>query len=1113
MFRLHTSNDAAKLANALGKQLCAARDNPLLPAQVLVPQAGLRRWLQVHLGEQLGVLANVAFVPPAQFTWDLLRAARPDLLERSPFDVEVLRWHVYALLGERLDGAALAPLRDYLAGDGDPLRRYALALELARAYERMQGYRREKLLAWERGDDAGDWQAELWRRLLPRVGGASRAARVDNWLRRFDPEFPPGRFDEKPVPPGLPESFACFACSNVSPDVLRMLAVAGRHCDVDFYLPLPSRGYLGDTPTRRHEVWQWLRDQQDGNPLITSQGGALAGFIELLYGYQHVQPDEEIDAFDDGIERDTLLGRVRDDILKHAAPADDGRKALPDHSLQVHACHTPLREVQTLHDALLALFDDKRFDPPLQPRDVAVMLPDIASYAPAIEAVFGGIGREDPRWLPYNLGDAGAAALHPVAQLFLNLLDAPASRWDASELLDVLSVPGVMRRFDLDADAVARLARRIRDAGVRWGEDEHARADCGDYREFSWAFGLDRMLAGFACGDGGASGLCGDTAPAAGIEGEAFGHLDAVLAVLTTWRRLRDESLRPRTATRWQAFLNETLDSLYQHDPRDTAETRAIDRIRAALQALALACRAAAPEPDLHWPEVRAFLRDALATADPRQYLFTGGITFCGMVPLRVVPFRVICLLGMDEAAFPRRESNGLDPLLADRRAGIAEKGDRDVRADDRLLFLQLLAAARDVFYVTWIGRDVHSNEALPPSVVVSELQDMVRDHYLLPPADEDARKRQQKMLPQVAPLHPFDRALFAQNPADARSFHAEWRPAANAPRRGVDALPPFAGAPLPAPAKPTRDVTLTELKRFFDDPARGYLQGGLQLRLPRDAEEDADLEPLQPDHPLLRYDLANALLAGGATATADEKNLLRAQGRLPPGGLADAALAIARDRADALRTAIDRFTHDAPCLDDNTASVTLDDGTQLAGTVTEVYPAGLVRCAPAGLSGKRLLRAWLDTLFVAAATRAAVTCRVLWLDGTAVEARDLIVRDPAEACAELALMVDAWRTGQRQPLPLFPDAALLAFNELSRKKPDASEDEARDFFMARLAEMAGKPDDDNGFGGVRDFDKPSVQLAWRGIAIDPSDIALATRLYDTAAAFFPALHPVPEQP
>jgi exodeoxyribonuclease V gamma subunit len=1104
MFRLHTSNDAAKLADALGEQLCAARDNPLVPARVLVPQAGLKRWLQVHLAEHKGVIANVEFTAPAQFAWELLRAARPELPERSPFDVEVLRWHLYVLLGERLDGAALAPLREYLSSVTDPLRRFALSLELARVYERMQGYRREKLLAWERGADPGHWQAELWRRVLPRVGGMSRAARVDDWLRRFDPEYPPGGFEEKPAPPGLPGSFACFACSNVSPDVLRMLAVAGLHCSVDFHLPLPSRGYLGDTPTGRREVWQWLRDKQGGNPLITSQGGALAGFIELLYGYRHVQPDDEVDLFDDGIDRTTLLGRVRDDILDHAAPGDDRSTALPDDSIQFHACHTPLREVQTLHDALLAMFEK---DSTLQPRDVAVMAPDIALYAPAIEAVFGGIERGDPHWLPFNLGDAGAAALHPVAQLFLDLLDAPGSRWEANALLDVLAVPGVMRRFDLDSDAVTRLSRRLRDAGVRWGEDERARAGCGDYREFSWAFGIERVLAGFAVGDAAATELVGDTAPVQGVEGSAVADLDAVLAILETWRKLRDESPHPRTAAVWQAFLNATLDGLYQPDRRDTAELRALERIRGALATLARDCGAADADLVLPWADVRAFLRDALGAADPRQYLFTGGITFCGMVPLRVVPFRVICLLGMDEAAFPRHEANGLDPLLADRRAGHAGRGDRDVRADDRLLFLQLLAAARDTFYVSWVGRDAHTNEARPPSVVVSELLDMLKQGYLLRAADEAARKAQSASLPRVAPLHPFDAALFGANGEPPRSFQVPWRPAAAARRRSVDALPPFASCALPPPATPDNEIRLDELKRFFDDPARGFLEGTLQLRLPRDADEDADLEPLQPDHPLLRYDLASALLEHGDADAARARKLLRAQGRLPPGGLADAALDIARERADRLRAAIDAFTRGEPRLDDITARVQLDPGTWLSGTVTGMHPAGLVRYSPGGLSGKRVLRAWLDTLFVALVRDAGTLCRFLWVDGGDVEERDLKVAGAAEAHAQWSRLVAAWRDGLRQPLPLFPEASLAAFRPERKKPSSLDEDEARADFIDALAKIAANADDDGPYAHGRDFDKPSVRLAWRGIAITREDTALAARLYDTACALFPRLH------
>src|SRR5690242_5575777 len=519
MFRLHTSNDAAKLADVLGEQLCAARDNPLVPARVLVPQAGLKRWLQVHLAELLGVIANVEFTPPAQFAWELLRAARPELPERSPFEVEVLRWHLYVLLGERLDGAALAPLREYLSADDDPLRRFTLSFELARVYERMQGYRRDTLLAWEHhGSNRGggdDWQAELWRRLLPRVGGVSRAARVGEWLRAFDPEYPAGSFDEKSAPPGLPQHLTCFACANVSPDVLRMLAVAGRHCDVDFHLTLPTTGYLGDTPRSRREARAHLSEKDGGNPLIISLGGAAAEFVELLYGYEHVQPDEESDLFDGHIARSTLLGRVRGDILEHRGARNDERVSVPDDSLQFHACHTELREVQTLHDRLLAML---AADPTLKPREIAVMMPDVAAYRPAVEAVFGSLSDHDPRYIPYNLGDLAAGAAHPAARLFLSLLDAPTSRWRLSEILDVLAVPGVMRRLDLDASELEQLSRQLKESGVRWGEDEHARAQVGGYREFSFAFGLDRMLAGFACGDEDEALVAG-IAPLAGVEG------------------------------------------------------------------------------------------------------------------------------------------------------------------------------------------------------------------------------------------------------------------------------------------------------------------------------------------------------------------------------------------------------------------------------------------------------------------------------------------------------------------------------------------------------------------------------------------------------------------
>ena len=1088
MFRLVTANNAARLADALGESLCGRRDDPLAPARVLVPQSGIRRWLQVYLAERLGVIANVEFTPPAQFTWELLRAARPDLPQRSPFEVEVLRWHLHGLLGERLDGTALAPLREYLADDRDPLRRYALSLELARVYERMQGYRRDRLLAWERGADARDWQAEVWRRLLPRVGGMSRAARVEAWLRAFDPEYPPGSAGGKSAPPGLPDRLACFACANVSPDVLRMLAAAGRHCDVDFHLPLPSMEYLGDLPRARAAVRARLGERNGENPLLLSLGGALSEFVGLLFGYEHVQPDVEHDVYDAGIPRTTLLGRVRDDILKHAAPREDERAERPDPSLQFHACHTALREVQTLHDALLSMF---AADPSLKPREVAVMMPDVAAYQPAIEAVFGGLPEHDPRFLPYDLGDVPAGAAHPAVRLFLTLLDAPTSRWTCSEILDVLAVPGVTRRLDLDASQREQLSRQLYESGVRWGEDEHARAQAGGYREFSFAFGLDRMLAGFACGDD-ETALVAGVAPLAGVEGAAFARIDALLAVLAAWRKLREWSSREMDAGEWQRRLNALFDGLYAGDPNDLAEARALERVRAALAEL-VEHTAAASLRALPWQDLRAFLRERLHQPDPHQRLFAGGITFCGMVPLRVVPFRVICLLGMGEAAFPRRDPGGLDPLVADRRAGRAQRGDRSVREDDRLLFLQLMAAARDAFYVSWIGRDAHSNETLAPSVVVAELMDVVREGYLAGGAGD-------AFLPRVEPLHPFDASLFDAHAP--RSHGKEWLAAAGGSGSGA-LQTPFAPGVLPPEVEAAHATTLTldELRRFLLDPARGFLEQGLGLALPREKRDDADDEPLSPTDGLTRWSLTRALLDSGEGNASGDRDLLRARGQLPPGALGDEALRDAHARADALRAAVLAFTAGAAPLPVETLRVDWDDGTRLGGAPADRYPAGILHVRPGAIDGRHVLRAWLDAL-LCAASGVAEPVILVGLHGNDACSFALPRLAPAEAREQLRALIELHREGRRAPLPFFVrtswDHALACaeagggFDTVMPVDNDVFE---------RAARQAASG---NGFAVPHELEGEAVCIAWRGRDLPgPREGELALFLHRTALAVF----------
>ncbi|MCE5234172.1 MAG: exodeoxyribonuclease V subunit gamma [Mizugakiibacter sp.] len=1072
MFSLIYANDSAKLAAELGARLAArTRAAPLLPATVLVPQAGLRRWLQVHLAETRGIVANVAFRAPAEFAWDLLHRWRPELPAQSPFDPARLRWHLLALLEAPLDDApALAPLAAYLA-DGDAARRFALASELARTFERYQAYRRERVLAWARGADAGDWQAELWRRLLARVGGSYRAALIEDWLAAFQ--------RGAAAPPGLPGHVGAFACSNVSPDVLRMLGVAGRHADVDFYFPTPCREYWGDLPASRRLVRRALAEGGDDNPLLLALGGAGAAFVEQLFGYEQVQPEEELDLCDEALDRRSLLGRVRDDVLARRAPRADERVAAPDGSLQFHRCHSPLREVQALHDRLLALFEA---DPTLTPRDIAVMTPDVAAYRPHVEAVFGSLDERDPRHIPYSIADVPAAATHPALALFARLLDVPASRWTATEILDVLAVPGVMRRHGLDRDGLERVQRWVRESGVRWGADERARAATGGYREYSWAFGLDRLLAGYASGDD--TALISGVAPYADIEGAALADLDALLGVLAAWRALAGLGARRLSAAAWSDVLAAQFDALYAEAPDDAGEARALRLLRGALAALAEDCADAAYPGPLEWATVRAFLLERLADADPQQRFFQGGVTVCGMVPLRVVPFRVICLLGMDEDAFPRRDGDSdLDRIAGERRAGQARLGDRSLREDDRFLFLQLVCAARDVFYASWVGRDPRSNEPRPPAPVLDALIALLRERYLVA-ADAPIVEH---------PLQPFDaRLLGTRRDAPLFTYRNAWTRAAGV--RGFDAVPPFAAAPLPAPAAEA-SIDDVRLKRYFRDPAAAFLRERLGLDLAQ-AETPDDEEPLAPDDGLLRHRLVAAL--GDAVARgvdADPRTLapaLRARAMLPPGDLGTLALEAAHARAAPLLAALRAITGGKPAEPARPLRVDLGGGAAFAATLDRCWSGTRLYLRPGKLDGRHVIDAWIDHLVHALARGAGARTVLLHLDKDGAAAQLAFAGLDAErARAALAALLDWRRRGLQQPLPFFPKASWRCAER---------EDANKDGFAAFVEEAKAERSD----FARSEFDSDAVRIAWRGVELPGAhDGPLAARLRATAREIF----------
>ena len=1064
-FRLYHGNSLDVLARLLASELAkpapgrAGAPAPLLaPDTVLIPQPAMRRWLQKTLAEAHGVAANLRFRTPGEFVRDALAANLPG--GEAVADAATLRWRLWNVLA---DDAAMAlpvfaPLVPVLAGPARAASAWALAGELAAAFEKYQAWRRGWLLRWDSGADAGDWQAELWRRATR--GLAHRARRLDAYLQRFD-----GAGDE--VPRGLPPRLFAFACQNVSPDVLRVIGSASRAGPLHFFFVSPVREWWGDLADARD---RFARDV-DGvfaadaeNPLLLANGRAGRDFVELLFSGEAVQPSFEVTGYaapatiGGAAAAPTLLHELQNQLLhRRPPPAVPVRPFDPaDTSLQVHACHTPMREVQVLHDQLRALLEA---DPTLQPRDIAVLTPDIDAYAPLVHAVFGGAG--GARAIPYAIADGSALAAQPLAAWWLQVLALPASRFTLPEALALLSPAPVAQRLGLAPATIERLGEALRAAGARWGRDAAHRAasGAGSHREYTWQWALDRLLLGHALGgDAEQAGVV----PVPALDGSELADLDALLGGLRVLERLARDLGTPKPAADWTKTLTHAFGELLPERADDAGDRRAIDALRARIGELAQEWNDAPPAADVPADVVRAWFGERLGAPDLRQPFLSGGVTFGRMVPMRLIPFRVICLLGMDDGAYPRRDPGGaLNRLAAELRTH-RQPGDRSVREDDRFLFLQLFAAAGDVFYISHVGRDPRTDEPRSPSVVVAELLDVAARTRTDPrpaapdgtpaadsPAETIARVRRRLVVRH--PLHPFAPQAFGapwpdERPEDAarrRAWQAEWRAGAGQVDAARVPPPPFVTGVLPAPPSSSEaapPMTRDALVRALRNPPRQFLRERLALRLPQPDDPLPQAEPFALDDGRHRHALARRVFARlRAGADVDDAALQRrlvAEGLLPPGPAGAAVFASARALAGGCAVAARAWAPDPPTA--KAWTVPLATGA-LTGRFEAVHARGLVQFRPGKAHGGAHLEFGIDHLAWHASGETRPVYRLM--PGEAPCELALLAAD--EARAGLERLVALARRAGREPLPLLPQAAWAWCEAVAAGKADRAADRA----------------------------------------------------------------------
>jgi len=840
------------------------------------------------------------------------------------------------------------------------------------------------------------WQKRLWLCLCENSAVATRAQLMSRWLLGASPESVQG----------LPARIALFNPRSLPPAQLDLFARLGEWRDVHVYLANPSpRFYWSDLATMRRRREELSLDEA---PLMQANGLELGQWIDLL------------------LERNAPLSGPLDDVvtMDHAALLQRLQQSLAalepmpagalDHSLQLHACHSPRRQAEVLHDCLLDLFQR---DPTLSPGDVLVLCADMEKARPALEAVFST--QEEGRCIPFAVARSGGGHLSVALGQVLDLIQG---RRLADDMLAPLACPLLRQKCGLEAGDLPLLAEGCRRAGIVWGRDAEHRAELElpATDEHSWQAGLKRLLLGYAME---AHDEDGSFLPCEKLSGR-----HALLEGLLTWHgaleSLRMEVATPREPLHWLAWLLGLLPQLTE--TRVEHEDREVDGLRRRLQKQMQEVAAAGSCGEIPWAVACEALQEALKEEDGVLDGLDGRLTAVPMLAGRGVPARVIVLFGLDDQVFPRAaRRDELDLCL---RKGLP--GDRQPRDQDRGQFLDAICCAGDALLIFWQGMDASEGKDRSPSVVTGELVALLERalrRELLDAGVKDRQEVKAALETGKARRHPLQGfSALAFDDKATPSFHLgrhhmaqalgklRWRPMGE----GGDTPVFWDAPPLSLPPIPT-ELELADLLAFFRNPAKAFLRRA-GLRLPWDGEQLLRHEPFTLDH-LTRAGLRTRLLRTrleGESTTNEEKRL-RAEGLLPWGRAGQWQMGRLQEEADGVLLEARKMCGSAfrPVQVPFQCDM---GGLSVRGSLW--HSDGVLLLPVLGsVTGRQFLPVWIQHLLWSMAEGDLPPLqerRALHLTLDARQAKGSFLELPEEPRAQALVVAEAWRAGQLAWLP-----------------------------------------------------------------------------------------------
>lgn len=762
MFFEYKSTSLSELAKVFAEKTTALRfGNPFQQKWVVIQNKEAQQWLTQQVAKYEGIAFNFEFILPSELMWKLYRIEHPELPSNLPSDRIAMQWQMFEVLKLKGNTFGLPSLPE------QDKNLFQLAGQIADVMDLYQVFRPELLESWERNtlttfDASEKWQMNIWNELTSIWEEKYPAIpnRKEAWYSLKESVDQESFTNER-----YPDSIFIFGLSQISASFLDLITTFSKKREVHFFdinLKPEITGF--DV-----KFTEWLKPKEEFEKLLER----FSTQKKITYTVENL-PD---------LKSESLLAKLS--------------IATPDlnETIEIHSCHNPKREVEVLKDSLLSALDERH---DLNPDDILVLVPDMDEYAPIIESVFQGEEQKPqiPIYSPKNY-------LNQSQNSFIAFLELISSNYKISDVIDFLEIETIRERFIFSEEDIFTLKNWLLENRIHWG------LELSD-SIYSLEKAVSNFISGFAM-ELDEFEYYEDFIPFNGVNTSDHAELVARFSSLVhILKPIKAAQTKNRSLKGWLVETSKWVSDLFQKNEKAAQNlSNSIDRL---IEYAGLIDSTVIIDFNLFKNWFKAQLSDKKASSSG----FGHGVVLSSYIPYRSIPFKQVCILGMNEGVFPRNATRpSFDLIYAYPKAG-----DRIMKEDDQLLFMELLASTSQGLFISFLGQDQHSENEKLPSILIQKVMDEV-----------DGLKAIEHK------LHGFDNSYFLH----PKSYSQKRKELGiKVLSKNENELPFFAQNEVAIKKENIEHIEINELISFFVHPCKHMLNNGLSVRK---KFENSDLE------------------------------------------------------------------------------------------------------------------------------------------------------------------------------------------------------------------------------------------------------------------------------